>query len=152
MAELIYRTLKSIDNPVGDGRHNRADWQSSLLKSRIPAGFTFAITDDGTIRDLSYSPPERVLSGDRAAELRKHLIAVAGPPLQGDVEEEETLETVIEAHGGDKEAMLAMCKALNLTPGQLKSFLAEAVRAKPAKETTGKVKRPPAAPENEKAA
>lgn len=148
--ELIYRTLRSIDNPVGDGRHDRATWQSPLFKRRIPAGFVFALSEDGSIRDLSYSPPERVLTGDRANDLKKLLVSVAGPPLAGDLEEEEeSFDAVINAHGGPEAATKAMCAALNLTPSQLAAFLRDTVGkqaatlapAPEAKERTGKVKR-----------
>jgi hypothetical protein len=127
MAEMIYRTLKTIKNPVGDGRHDRANWQTPLKQSKIPAGFIFAISDDGTIRDLTVTDPDRTISGQMAVDLRKHIMAVAGPPLGGEVEaEEETVEDVIAAVGAEKAAQ-AIAKGLNLSPAELKTFLLASV-------------------------
>jgi hypothetical protein len=153
MADMIYRTLKTIKNPVGDGRHDRASWQTPLKQSKIPAGFVFAISDDGTIRDLSVTDPDRTVTGAMAVELRKQIMAVAGPPLGGEVEEEaETVESVIAAVGAEKAAQ-AIAAGLGLSPAELKTFLLASVSG-PATGATATAKGPskrPSQPQPSKA-
>jgi hypothetical protein len=119
---MIYRTTRSIDNPIGDGRHDRAKWQTALRKSSIPAGFVFAVNEDGSIEDRNTTPDDRRVKASEAEPLRKALLAVAGPALGGEVEHEETVEEVVESLPPG--AVAEILKALKISPKELRARLA----------------------------
>lgn len=117
----IFRTTKSIANPVGDGRHNRAEWQTALKKTHIPAGFVFALNEDGSVEDRSRSVEEDRMKN---RQLREALMAVAGPELGGEIQDNVTIETVIAATpGGADQAVAALMNHFGLTASEFHSLL-----------------------------
>jgi hypothetical protein len=122
MAIVLYMTTKAIENPIGDGRHNRAAWRSPLDQTRVPAGFVFALDDEGNIEDRS--KPVYQVASKRGKPLRERLMEVASAPLSSPtVVEEETVEDVLREAGGER-AIPEVLKALSVTPSQLRALLA----------------------------
>jgi len=126
----IYVTTKAVRNPQGDGRHNRANWRSPLDKTEIPAGFVFALDDEGNIEDRSV--PVATLSAKKGAALRAELLKVASAPLGTEsdiITEPETVADVLE--GADSGAVAQVMEALNLTPAELRRLLSGQTKAQP---------------------
>lgn len=122
MATIVYQTTKAVENPIGDGRHNRAKWRSSLEKSEIPAGFVFAVTDDGDIEDRSKATA--TVTGEKATQLRTLLLSVATEPLAGSLNptqavKQESIEEALSSLGPD--AALRALKKLGVTVADLKA-------------------------------
>lgn len=93
----IYQTKSRIDNPVGDGRHNRAEWQSYLAKNFIPAGFVFGIDEEGNIHDRNVSQKVLPVSTPEAEKLREALMEVATAPLEAvDLSEPSPVEAMVQ--------------------------------------------------------
>lgn len=121
---LIYQTMKSIENPIGDGRYNRSSERSPLEKNTIPAGFVFAIADDGSIEDRSRAVFTIPVARKGSSELAKKLAAVATAPLDPVPEEEETFESVLASVPGGAEAAVSLVlKQLNISPKDLRARL-----------------------------
>lgn len=121
---VLYTLLETIDNPVGDGRHNRAPYRSDLEKNTIPRGFVFAVDEEGNIEDRSR--PYHILRGKEAEALRDKLLATASAPLKGPPPVvEESIEDVLKTLPG-KDATAVVLKALGLNGPQLRQLLAEA--------------------------
>jgi hypothetical protein len=120
----IYQTIKPIENPMGDGRHNRAKWRSPLDQTRIPAGFIFGVDDEGNIYD--HSTPTQVLQAKRkgTAELRQMLISVAGSTMEPVEPPPPTIEDVIAE--APKDAVPELLKKLGMSPEQLREALLSA--------------------------
>lgn len=119
---LVYRTTKAIDNPVGDGRHNRAAWRPEFDKNSVAAGTLFAMDSEGNLYELSRAV--RVISAAKAPLLRDRLMAVATDPLQYDFQEEETVEAVAETLGGANAVLAKLCESLGVTPDKLRAVFA----------------------------
>ena len=118
---VLFTTTKSITNPIGDGRHNRAPYRSDLEKNVIPAGFVFALDESGNIEDRSR--PYAVIDAEKGAVLREALMSVASEPLQGPPPQvEESIEQVLATMPG-KDATALVLKALGLNGAQLRALL-----------------------------
>lgn len=134
---LVYRTTKAIENPIGDGRHNRADWRPEFDRNRVAAGTLYAIDQaDGTLYELSRSC--RVIPQTaKSALLRDALLAVSTAPLEA-VKEEMTIEAAAEAMGGTNAMLARIVEALGGVEA-LKQILqpaAPATPSRPANHTT----------------
>lgn len=121
---VIYRTTRRVENPIGDGRHNRAQWRSELDKTTVAPGFIFGVDEAGNIFD--YNTATHSIPSNRAADLRMAMLAVASPPLAGDVEVEETVESVLASiPGGASEAVTGILNSLGISPKALRELLAK---------------------------
>ena len=131
---VLYCTTKAIENPVGDGRHNRAPYRSDLEKNTIPAGFVFALDEEGNIEDRSR--PFEVVPAAKGALLREALMAVATEPLQGPppAPEEETVDAVLATLPASKDVTTLVLKALGLNGAQLRALLQAGVSAQEARQ------------------
>ena len=119
---ILYTTTKTITNPIGDGRHNRAPWRSSLHKNSIPAGFVFGVAEDGSIEDRSR--PFEVIGAEEAQALRDALLSVAGEPMKAvEPEVEETVEDVLAALPTNVNPTAEIIRALGIPPKQLRAML-----------------------------
>jgi hypothetical protein len=126
----FYQTIKPIDNPFGDGRHNRANWRSPLDQTRIPAGFIFGLDDEGNIFD--HSQPAQVFQSKRkgSAELRSALLSVVGTTMEPVDPPPPTIEDVLAE--APKAAIPDLLKRLGMTPEQLRKALSGDASASPA--------------------
>lgn len=115
----FYRTSTEIDNPLGDGRHNRAQWRSYLDKNKIPAGWVFGVDEFGNVYD--HSAALKVISKKEATALMPTLMAVAGEPVGG-FPTEDTIDTVLSTMDPATVAR-ALIETLNLSAQDLRDLL-----------------------------
>lgn len=122
---VFYRTTKRVDNnPEGDARR-RASWRSPLEKPTIPAGFLYGIDENGTIFD--HSEIKHAVKND---ELLRMLKSASSPPLDVDIEEEETVASVLaEIPGGITQVVETILREMDMTPKELRDLLAHNKRA-----------------------
>lgn len=117
---VIYQTMRSVSNPIGDGRHNRSNTASPLTKNIIPAGFVFAINEDGSIEDRS-KPVETCPANRKGIDaLRQQLMSVATAPLQVVEPEVETVESIVAER---PDVAIDVLKRLGVTPAALRQLL-----------------------------
>lgn len=118
---VIYQTMRAIKNPIGDGRHNRSNTASALIKSVVPAGFVFALNEDGSIEDRSRAVDVCPANRKGAPDLRAVLMAVATAPLQEVEPEEESIESLVAERPDEA---ITILKRLGLTPEKIRAALA----------------------------
>lgn len=121
---VIYQTMRSVSNPIGDGRHNRSNTASPLVKNVIPAGFVFAINEDGSIEDRS-KPVETCPANRKGVDsLRQQLMSVATAPLQIVEPEVETIDSIVAER---PDVAVDVLKRLGVTPEKLRALLSAGV-------------------------
>lgn len=138
----IYMTTKTIKNPLGDGRHDKASWRSVFEQSTIPAGTVFGVTDDGTISD--HSIPKFEIAARLAGSLRDLLLQNCTKPLgfgePPPPAEPATVKDAIAMFGGPEVVAEALCDALGIKPGDLRELMTKVVAPPSPQKAQGKSK------------